>query len=253
MLRVLLFFFLLFASIGKAQHVQFSRQAQQQSWLAALLPRDEIDAYFFDATHYQILVLDEGDIRKPRYGSLEQAMHQNQCVAGSNGGYFAADATGTPIGLLKHHGRTVTPFSSGSFTVSGLLYDTGTTLQLTRSKSNTRKTASMREALQGGPFLVEQGKLVSGLNNTRKARRTLIATNGHGKWCLAVTSPLTLKELALWLQSPGALGSFHVHTALNLDGGTSSAFWCDSLYRISHSKPVRNYIGIIPRKRHQSK
>ena len=52
---------------------------------------------------------------------------------------------------------------------------------------------------------------------------------------------------AAWLAAPGALGNFRVETALNLDGGSSSAFWCHET-GISYPafKQVRNYLGVAP-------
>ena len=51
----------------------------------------------------------------------------------------------------------------------------------------------------------------------------------------------------IWRAAPGALGNFRVETALNLDGGSSSAFWCHET-GISYPafKQVRNYLGVAP-------
>ena len=41
--------------------------------------------------------------------------------------------------------------------------------------------------------------------------------------------------------------SFKVKTALNLDGGASSAFWChESGISYPSFKQVRNYLGVAP-------
>lgn len=88
---------------------------------------------------------------------------------------------------------------------------------------------------------------VKGLNAQKSTYRTFIATDGGRRWCIGVSSSLTLKELATWLAAPGALGNFRVETALNLDGGSSSAFWCHET-GISYPafKQVRNYLGVAP-------
>ncbi len=208
-----------------------------------------IDAWFFSAATHGLLVLDEGD-KGNRYGSLEKAMRAEGCVAGTNGGYFAADAACTPLGLLRHGGREFYPMASGSFTVAGVLYDTGRELRLERSRRLSFSPSRMREAIQGGPFLVERGGKIAGLNADKRARRSFVATDGRGNWCLAMTSPMTLDELAGWLVSGRALGSFRVQTALNMDGGTSSAFWVASPHVSKPGvKAVRNYIGIKLRRR----
>ncbi len=248
MLRLLLLLLLATAPFCRAEHRSFSRESSKGGLLALFAPMERIDAWFFDAKGSKLLVLDEGDSGQ-RYGSLERAMQAEGCVAGTNGGYFSADRVSSPIGLVRHGGRRLHPLSTTGFTVAGVLYDTGRELKLERSARLSTPGSNIREAVQGGPFLVENGKRVSGLNATRSARRTFVATDGAGNWCIGVSSSLTLDALARWLSSPGALGSFRVKAALNMDGGTSSAFWVKSP-RIHHPgiKPVRNYIGIAPRR-----
>ncbi len=252
MLRGLLLTFCLFAGALLATpqgYHSFVRGGELGSFLASLLnSRPRIDAWFFSAGRYALCVLDEGD-SGARYGSLENAMHAEGCVAGINGGYFADDAASTPLGLLCHAGQCISPMASGSFTVAGVLYDTGRELRLERTRRLSTAPARLREAIQGGPFLVEHGRKIAGLNATKRARRSFVATDGKGNWCFAVSSPLTLDALAAWLASGTALGSFRVQTALNMDGGTSSAFWVATpqVYQPG-VKAVRNYIGVTPRR-----
>ncbi len=257
MMSVLRVFFLMFClasgllSAAPQGYQNFSRNS---GGIFTLLNMGfHIDAWFFDAESFSLCVLDEGD-SAARYGTLAAAMRAGHCVAGINGGYFAADAAATPLGMLRHEGRQVTPLATGSFTVAGVLYDTGRDIRLERSRRLTTPVARMREAVQGGPFLVENGRKVSGLNDVKRARRSFVATDGMGNWCLGMSSPLTLEELAAWLASERALGSFRVQTALNMDGGTSSAFW------VAHPpvdkpgvKNVRNYVGIVPRSSRRAK
>lgn len=240
----------LLAGVCSAEYAEFTRTAPGSSGgLVALLGGDKqrIEAHFFKASEYALCVVDEGD-GKPRYGSLDVAMRQMKCSAGVNGGYFGTDEARRPIGLVRHAGFNVSPFSTGGFTVSGIVYDTGRTLCMERSARLRTPQRSMVDAIQGGPFLVEQGRVVPGLEKTRKAVRTFIATDGAGRWCLAVSSALTLHELATWLVQKGTLGAFRVQMALNLDGGTSSAFWDGEagVYRPGF-KAVRNYVGVRPR------
>lgn len=202
--------------------------------------------FFLSATH-ELCIVDEGDAA-PIYGSLEAAMRRNSCVAGVNGGYFAADSKHTPLGLTRHNSRSLSPFASGHFTVVGTLFDTGRDIYLVRSTTLRTPVHLMRDAIQGGPFLVDNFRIVPGLERTRKAMRTFVATDGRGTWCLAVTSPLTLHELAAILCSPNSMGNFRPQFALNLDGGSSCTFW-DGEAGVSRPsfKSVRNYIGIRPR------
>ena len=250
MLRCFLLLFCLLTTCLSAEpqgYHSFSKEEAARGLLAMLTPEHRIDAWFFRAADVQLAILDEGNAGT-RYGSLEAAMRAERCVAGINGGYFGADAAHTPLGLVRHGGRQLNPLATGSFAVAGLLYDTGRELRLERSKKASTSTPRMQEAIQGGPFLVEYGKKVAGLNSTRSARRSFVATDGRGNWCLAMSSPFTLDALAAWLASGKALGGFRVRTALNLDGGTSSAFWVANppLYKPG-VKAVRNYIGVKPR------
>lgn len=230
-----------------AQHAVITRSEEHpQAAFSALLARDRLNVFFFHDTDMRLVVIDEGYPRQ--YGSLRRALEKHGCLAGINGGYFKGDAQATPLGLLVHDGNMSYPAASGSFAVSGVLCDDGERIRILRSSKLETPPSRLREAIQAGPFLVEDGKLISGLNKRKRARRSFIATDGRGRWCLGVSSPMTLHELAVWL-SGGALRGFAIHTALNLDGGSSSAFVdLQTGYSISNPKPVRNYIGIAPRR-----
>ena len=238
------------ASVCLAEHAVFTKPGSGGGGLLALLGADErrIEAHLFRADEEELCVIDEGD-GEPCYGSLEKAMKQEGCVAGVNGGYFGAGATRTPIGLVRHAGKTITPLGTKGFTVAGVVYDTGRTIRVERSGRLRTPVQGMQEAIQGGPFLLDQGKVVAGLEKQKRAARTFIATDGAGGWCLAVTSPLTLHELASWLAEPGCMGKFRVQSALNLDGGSSSAFWDKAAgAHLPGFKAVRNYVGVRPRR-----
>lgn len=248
MARILTIFLLCVVSCtSHAAYQAFTRHSKQHGIWGLLSYEERIDAYFFQADTHALTVLDEGD-NLPKYGSLEAAMKQNSCVAGVNGGYFSADKQRTPLGLLKHEGKTGHQFSSRAFTVAGVLYDTGDDIKLERSTKLSTPTTRMVEAVQGGPFLIDSGSAVAGLDNKKIARRTFVATDGKGKWCLATTTPLTLRQLAVWLSKPEAMGKFKIQTAMNLDGGTSSAIWISKprIYKAAF-KEVRNYVGVTLR------
>ncbi len=252
MQRVLFLLFCLFAgplfAAPQGYHSFLREDSARRGLFAFLTPPPRIDAWFFSSASHGLVVLDEGDCGA-RYGSLEKAMRAERCTAGINGGYFAADKASSPLGLLRHGGREVSAFMSGSFTVAGVFYDTGRELRLERSRRLSTPVSRMQEAIQGGPFLVEYGRKTAGLNATKKARRSFVATDGRGNWCVGMSSSMTLDELAAWIASGQALGCFRVKTALNMDGGTSSAFWCAEP-QVHHPgvKTVRNYIGIAPRR-----
>ena len=248
MARTILFIlFLTLCCTCHAAYQSFSRLNKQPGLWGILAHDERIDVYFFQSRTHSIVILDEGD-NAPMYGSLANSMKANRCLAGINGGYFAADSQRTPLGLLKHQKKTQHKLASGAFTVAGVLYDTGSTIKLERSNNLSTPVDAMKEAIQGGPFLVEKGRMIQGLDNKKLARRTFVATDGQGGWCIAVTTPITLRKLAVWLTEQQALGNFKVSTALNMDGGTSTAIWIASphIYKAPF-KAVRNYIGVSPR------
>lgn len=243
---------LLFMLVGicPAQYVQHTRSGGSTGSWANLLGADtqRLELFVFRANEMQLCVVDEGEGEKPRYGSLEAAMQVNRCVAGVNGGYFGSDKRRRPLGLLCCRGVVISPLATGSFTVAGVVYDTGNGIRMERSKNISTPLRGMQEAIQGGPFLVERGQIVPGLEKTKKAARTFIATDGKGTWCIGISSALTLQDLARWLADSSALGGFKVGSALNLDGGSSSAFW-ESVQGVNRPgfKSVRNYVGVRPR------
>lgn len=226
-----------------AQHVQITRET------AIWKPNDKINLYFFDSSQFRLLIVDEDSVSAPRYGSIAKAMTANACTAGINGSFFSADSEGTPLGLTVSSDKKISPFASGSFAVTGLLYDDGKKIVLIRSKDFKRcEQANLRQAVQGGPFLIENGRPVPGLHGTKIAMRTFVATDGKGKWCIGNSSSLSLKALAEWLCTPDLFGNFKIKTALNLDGGSSSAYWVRKPHLNYPSiKQVRNYVGILPR------
>lgn len=208
---------------------------------------ESIHVYFFKDAEMALHVMDEGGEEEAKYGSLEKAMQRSTCLAGINGGYFAADEQRSPLGLLISNGVKISSLEQGRFTVAGTLYDTGSRLKLERSTQLSSKVDDMKAALQAGPFLVEEGKAVAGLDAEKQAARSFIATDGKGNWCIAMASARTLHQLAQELASQKILGDFQVKTALNLDGGSSCAFWAYQHTYLPSYKQVRNYAGIKPR------
>ena len=174
---------------------------------------------------------------------LADAMQSGGFFAGVNGGYFHPDFT--PVGLEISDGKEVHPFERAKL-LSGVFAVIGGRPKLERS-SEFQSSSKVTQALQAGPFLVSNGEVTAGLNDTRRARRTVIATDGKSAWVMLLLSPVTLAGAAEILSTPGAIEGFRVVRALNLDGGSSSALWA-----ATGSKPfyfreygsVRNYIGV---------
>jgi hypothetical protein len=61
---------------------------------------------------------------------------------------------------------------------------------------------------------------------------------------------VTLAQLAKILATAGITPDLKVQRALNLDGGSSSAFWFAGErepFSISEQKTVRNFLGVAPK------
>ena len=187
-------------------------------------------------------VIDDADSRP----SLAETMQRANAIAGVNGGYFEADYT--PLGLLISDGRMVAPLRKARL-LSGVVSAAPGRVQVQRVAEYSPKPTPTT-ARQCGPFLVDRGVPVPGLNATRAARRTFIATAGANTVAIGYSSHLTLAQIGAVLATAGLIPEAKVQRALNLDGGSSSAFWFagdGAPFSISEQKTVRDFIAVVPR------
>lgn len=169
-------------------------------------------------------------------------------MAGINGGYFHPDYR--PLGLAVSGGKEIHGFEKAKL-LSGVLATRGGKIELVRS-GVFKPGKDVRDALQAGPWLVEKGVPITGLNAERRARRSVVATDGKGHWAIITTGSLTLEETARVLALPGLAGSWSVRDALNLDGGSSTSLWAATqpkALEIFSFGTVRNYLAIVPRQK----
>lgn len=177
---------------------------------------------------------------------LGSAAIKRGALAASNGGYFQPDRT--PLGLVIRQGVTIHPMERAKL-LSGLIVTTADRISLLRP-AEFKPSANVREALQAGPFLIDGGRPVAGLNNTRSAARTVVFTDGAGGFGLLICGSVTLAEMAQILASPALVPVGKITRALNLDGGSSTALWVRQEPAPFYSrewKGVRNYLAIVPR------
>ena len=171
------------------------------------------------------------------------------CVCGTNGGFFHPD--GRPLGLVIRDGQRINRLETAKL-LSGVIYSDDRGIQLVR-RAQFRDHRGIRALLQSGPYLVDAGRAARGLSSDRGARRTFIATDWRGHWALGVTpGRITLSELATGLATPGAITPWPTARALNLDGGSSSAFFFarpsgGSPLLLKPWKGVRNLLCVAPR------
>jgi uncharacterized protein YigE (DUF2233 family) len=174
---------------------------------------------------------------------LASVMRRVRGFAGVNGGYF--DPQNAPVGLLISDGKLVAPFRKARL-LSGVLVATKGRVELLRAAEySSRKNAVA--ALQCGPFLVDGGAPVPGLNNTRPARRTFVLTTGSDRAAIGFSSPVSLAQLGEILATARLAPDLKIQRALNLDGGSSSAFWFAGergVFSIPEQKTVRDFVVI---------
>ena len=198
-----------------------------------------LDLALFSAKSTALRVVDNpgGD------DELAAVMKRTRGIAGVNGGYF--DPQNAPVGLLISDGKSIAPFRKARL-LSGILVATKGRVELLRSTEySPKKTATT--ALQCGPFLVDGGSAVPGLNNTRPARRTFVLTTGSDRAAIGYCSAVTLAQLGEILATTRLTPDLKIQRALNLDGGSSSAFWFagqNGVVSMSEQKIVRDFVVI---------
>lgn len=174
---------------------------------------------------------------------LGSASEKRGVLAGVNGGYFHPDRT--PLGLVIRKGEQIHPLEKAKL-LSGIISVTpgGITIQRTGA---FKLTPAVRDALQAGPFLVENGKAITGLNASRGAARTVVFQDARGRTGFLIAKSPSLAEMSEILATPALFPEGRIVRALNLDGGSSTALWVRGApaFYSREWKSVRNYLGIV--------
>ena len=202
-----------------------------------------IDLALFSTKSCTLRVIDQANA--PRR-ELAYVMRRGNCLAGVNGGYFDSDYA--PIGLLLVDGKTIAPLQRARL-ITGVLIASSRGVQIMRTREFPRQQ-KFNAAVQCGPFLVDLGRPVRGLEETHQARRTFAAVAKPDRAALGFCSEISLAELADILASAQLADDFKISRALNLDGGSSSGFWFareDDAFSVPEQKTVRDFIAIVPK------
>jgi len=176
---------------------------------------------------------------------LGTAAEKRGILAGVNGGYFHPDRT--PLGLLVRQGVELHPLEHAKL-LSGVLSVTATGITIQRTGA-FKSSPAVREALQAGPFLVERGQPITGLEATKSAARTVVFQDAKGRCGFLIGKSATLAGAAEILATPGVFPEGKIVRALNLDGGSSTALWVRGTppFYAHEWKSVRDYVAIVPR------
>jgi len=201
-----------------------------------------VDLAIFSAKSCTLRVIDN-----PTGETLSDTMPREKCAAGVNGGYFSSDFA--PIGLLISGGRMIAPLQRARL-ITGVLSASARGVQILRVREFSRRE-KITAAVQCGPFLVDHYELVRGLDDSTAARRTFAATVTNDRALLGICSEISLAELAAILTTTRLTDDLKIQRALNLDGGSSSAFWFarenGSAFSIREQKPVRDFVAVVPK------
>ena len=198
----------------------------------------------FSEREHDIRVYDDA---AGRFRGLPQVAREQGWIAGVNGGFFHPD--NTPLGLVVMEGEKRHDQQRARL-LSGILAANESRIHLLRPAEFALGERT-RSALQAGPYLVDGGRAPAGLDADKRARRTIVATDGAGGWALGSLSALSLAEAGGLLASEAFAELLDVERALNLDGGSSSAYYYrdgDGGERVIHSlSRLRNYLGVVRR------
>ena len=245
---------LLLVSAAQAQWAQISSQSEPSSakgiehrYLvvedANSGDRASLELAIFSTKSCRLRVVDQASA--PRI-DLEDVMTRGNFLAGVNGGYF--DPEYRPIGLLIVDGTTIAPLQKARL-LSGVLSASAKKVQISRI-AEFSLTQKPDAAVECGPMIVDLGKSVRGLESSKTARRTFAAVSSGDKAALGFCSDVTLADLSSILAIV-TIPDFKIQRALNLDGGSSSAFWFKrangSAFSIAEQKPVRDFVAIVPK------
>ena len=206
--------------------------------------------FFFHDAYHSIRVLDL--MPEPgKYAGFAAAMEEAGAVAGINGGFFTPEAE--PLGLMVTDGRATGALRSSALT-SGVWIRTPCVLLLLRVAEFRARRGALEptQLIQSGPFLVDGGNPVAGLEPTQSRPRSLVVHDMRHRWMLIQTPSVTLAALGEALAREGAVPDVPVVRALNLDGGNSCGWFvaAGNHGRRASSPPlrrVRNAVAIVPK------
>jgi len=196
----------------------------------------------FSESDVTVRVLPIGPGGPASIGRLAKALG---AVAAINASYFTEDHS--PLGLVISDGATLQGPRKARL-LSGIFDVRSGRMELLRS-SHFKASDVISQAVQAGPWLVDDGQTVPGLEATRRARRSVLATDRRGGWALVSLSPVTLADAGKLLLADGVVPGLAIHAALNLDGGSSSALWAatEPVLSIPEFVRVSNGIFVFPK------
>lgn len=208
-----------------------------------------LHGYHFNQKTETLKVIDRNATQLAPWKTLGEAFSSSRALAGCNGGFSTTD--GKPVGIVISDSVRFGALETKPGPTSGLVLVKWNSISLLNAAHATEADlVGATQAIQGGPFLVEKGTVVAGLDAKSYSRRTVLLTSGTGDWAILYAPSATLAGLAGMLGDGKTFTRFPVTSALNLDGGLSSGIWihlgdgAPPVY-LREVNPVRTGIAII--------
>ncbi len=220
---------------------------------AADISSIRLEGVAFDSRSHRLVVVDQPAGPGSRFEDAAGAARSAGGFAALNAGFFTPE--GEPLGMVISAGKSAGQWNSASSLGSGIWHEDGAgNPAISRRGSLSRGAAGqMRELIQAGPMLVENGRAVGGLDASKPSARSMILWDGGTRWWLGRASPCSLADLARTLQN-GSPAGWRVGSALNFDGGRSADLWISGAIpggplasRPLWNKPVRNFLVLVRR------
>ena len=204
----------------------------------------EVNLVYFatEDVMFEVVANTDGEIR-----GLRELFEERGGLAGINGGYFQADLE--PVGLLISNQRLVHRLQKANL-LSGIFYVRNDRPWLARTREFPG-VKGIQQAIQCGPFLVDGGRTVTGLDDIRVAARTFIFSCGQSEWGFGICRSVTLKAMGDLLAQTTIVPDHPIVRALNFDGGSSTTFYArsDGGTLFSEGRPaVSNYLIVKAKK-----
>ncbi len=214
--------------------------AQTISPTIALFPPDsEVTLQDHDFLIYWQMINPKGLILIPNFLEKKTSAllkEDNTCLYGVNGGFYTPEHT--PIGLFVSN-HTLLSKASINQTLNGFFVkNIDGSLALTRNQPNSDSAF----ALQSGPYIVPGVAL--NIKKDSFDRRVLIARTDSDAWYfIAITDKENSFSGPKLLHIPTIVQSLPigVSEALNLDGGSASAFYNDKGVRLGELTAIGSF------------
>lgn len=146
----------------------------------------------FDSRRDRLVVVDQPGGPDSRFADSAAAARVAGGIAALNAGFFTPK--GTPLGLVVSGEKSSGHWNSASSLGSGVWYENaaGDSAIVRRNALSRSAAAKMRNLVQAGPLLIENGRAVGGLDAGKSSVRSFLLWDGGTRWWLGRADSCTL-------------------------------------------------------------